>query len=87
MSKDVIGPSPKKSPVKASSKLAMMKKRDEVKDEVPKSKTSPAKIKISPKKEPVTLSVSEKRFTPKPGTTPSALKTSPKKPEVSLAAA
>ncbi|XP_028259396.1 replication factor C subunit 1 [Parambassis ranga] len=81
MPEDVVGPSPKKSPVKASSKLAMMKKRDEVKDEVPKSKTSPTKIKISPKKEPVTLSISEKRFTPKTGTTPSALKTSPKKPE------
>uniref|UniRef100_A0A671TH35 Replication factor C subunit 1 n=1 Tax=Sparus aurata TaxID=8175 RepID=A0A671TH35_SPAAU len=55
---DVISPSPKKSqaPVKTSSKLAMMKKRDEERNEGQKSKTplTPTKIKISPKKEPVT---------------------------------
>ncbi|KAM4750984.1 LOW QUALITY PROTEIN: replication factor C subunit 1 [Anableps anableps] len=82
---DVICPSPRKSPapVKASSKLAMMKKRDEVKDEGAKSKTptSPVKNKISPKKEPHTSSISDMKFTPKAGTTPTALKTSPKKPE------
>lgn len=83
---DVISPSPKKNqaPVKTSSKLAMMKKRDEERNEGQKSKTplSPAKIKISPKKEPVT-SISDMKFTPKTGTTPTAVKISPKKPEVS----
>ncbi|XP_072239367.1 replication factor C subunit 1 [Leuresthes tenuis] len=80
-SEDVISPSPKKSPatVKTSSKLASMKK----KDEGPKSKTptSPTKVKISPKKEPIASSISDKKFTPKTGTTPTAVKTSPKKPE------
>ncbi|MEQ2290863.1 hypothetical protein AMECASPLE_007285 [Ameca splendens] len=84
-SEDMIRPSPKKSPapVKASSKLAMMKKRDEVKDEGAKSKTptSPMKNKISPKKEPRASSISDMKFTPKTGTTPTAPKTSPKKPE------
>ncbi|KAG7241298.1 hypothetical protein INR49_025816, partial [Caranx melampygus] len=85
MSKDVISPSPKKNPApaKASSKLAMMKKRDEDKDVGTKSKTSisPTKIKTSPRKEPLTSSSSDMKFTPKTGTTPTALKTSPKKPE------
>lgn len=76
-SEDVIGPSPKKNPVptKTSSKLALMKKRDEERDEQLKSKTaiSPTKMIISPKKEPVT---------PKTGVTPTAVKISPKKPEV-----
>ncbi|XP_030588294.1 replication factor C subunit 1 [Archocentrus centrarchus] len=78
VSEDVVSPSPKKTitPVKTSSKLAMMKK----KDEGAKSKT-PTKMNISPKKEPRTSSISEKTFTPKVGTTPTALKTSPKKPE------
>lgn len=84
---DVISPSPKKSqaPVKTSSKLAMMKKRDEERNEGQKSKTplTPTKIKISPKKEPVTSSISDMKFTPKTGTTPTAVKISPKKPEVS----
>lgn len=85
---DVISPSPQKSPaaVRASSKLAMMKKRDEAKDEGATSKTptSPRKNKISPKKEPRASSISDMKFTPKAGTTPTALKTSPKKPEVML---
>ncbi|XP_076584285.1 replication factor C subunit 1 isoform X1 [Chaetodon auriga] len=84
-SEDVISPTPKKNPapVKSSSKLAMMKKRDEERDEGPKSKTpiSPTKIKISPKKEPLASSSSDRKFTPKTGTTPTALKTSPKKAE------
>lgn len=82
---DGVSPSPKKSPapVKASSKLAMMKKRDEVKDEGAQSKklSSPIKNKISPKKEPRASSISDMKFTPKAGTTPTALKASPKKPE------
>lgn len=89
MSEDVISPSPKKNPApaKASSKLAMMKKRDEDKDVGTKSKThiSPTKIKTSPRKEPLTSSRSDMKFTPKTGTTPTALKTSPKKPEVRIA--
>ncbi|MED6235073.1 hypothetical protein ATANTOWER_014796 [Ataeniobius toweri] len=50
-SEDMISPSPKKSPapVKTSSKLAMMKKRDEVKDEGAK-RTTPTAPKTSPKK-------------------------------------
>ncbi|XP_047221086.1 replication factor C subunit 1 [Girardinichthys multiradiatus] len=84
-SEDMISPSPKKSPapVKTSSKLAMMKKRDEVKDEGVKSKTptSPMKNKISPKKEPRASSISDMKFTPKTGTTSTAPTTSPKKPE------
>ncbi|XP_071360428.1 replication factor C subunit 1 [Trachinotus anak] len=85
VSEDVISPSPKKNrtPVKASSKLAMMKKKDEEKDVGSKSKTpiSPTKMKTSPRKEPLTSSSSDMKFTPKTGTTPTALKTSPKKPE------
>ncbi|KAF1395200.1 hypothetical protein PFLUV_G00009080 [Perca fluviatilis] len=85
MSEDVISPSPKKNPapVKASSKLAMMKKKEEEREERPKSKTpiSPTKIKLSPKNEPLSLSISDKRFTPKKGTTPTTVKISPKKPE------
>lgn len=86
---DVVSPSPQKnlSSLKASSKLAMMKKRDQEKDAGPKSKTpmiSPTKIKTSPRKEPIASSSSDVKFTPKTGTTPTALKTSPKKPEVSF---
>ncbi|KAM6940643.1 replication factor C subunit 1 [Xenentodon cancila] len=79
ISEDVISPSPKRSPAKASSKLAMMKK----KDEGPKTKThtSPTKMHFSPKKESPASPVSDKKFTPKTATTPTALKTSPKKPE------
>lgn len=82
MSEDVISPSPRKNPapVKASSKLAMMKKKEEDRDEGPKSKTAnlPTKIEISPKKEPLDPPSPGKKFTPKTGTT---VKTSPKKPE------
>ncbi|XP_029993926.1 replication factor C subunit 1 isoform X3 [Sphaeramia orbicularis] len=84
MSEDVISPSPKKSPapIKASSKLAMMKKKDEEKEgSKSKMNISPTKMKFSPKKEPISSSISEKKFTPKAGTTPTALKASPKKPE------
>ncbi|MEQ2239862.1 hypothetical protein ILYODFUR_009021 [Ilyodon furcidens] len=51
VSEDMISPSPKKStaPVKSSSKLAMMKKRDEVKDEGA-TRTTPTAPKTSPKK-------------------------------------
>ena len=87
-SEDVISPTPKKnlSPVKASSKLAMMKKRDEENNTASTSKTliSPSRIKTSPKKEPIASSSSHTKFTAKTGTTPTALKTSPKKPEVSF---
>ncbi|KAL7404027.1 hypothetical protein ABVT39_008669 [Epinephelus coioides] len=83
-SEDVISPSPRKipAPVKASSKLAMMKKKEET-DEEPKSKTtiSPTKIKVSPKKEPIASSSSDKKLTPKVGITPITVKISPKKPE------
>ncbi|XP_028302099.1 replication factor C subunit 1 isoform X2 [Gouania willdenowi] len=83
LSEDVISPSPKNTaPVKASSKLALMKKRDEVKEEkTSKTITSPSKMMISPKKEAPSTSSSGVKFTPKTGNTPTALKTSPKKPE------
>ncbi|XP_038569412.1 replication factor C subunit 1 [Micropterus salmoides] len=85
MLENVISPSPKKNPsaVKASSKLAVMKKKDEERDEGPKSKTpvSLTKMKISPKKEPLASPSSDKKFTPKTGTTPATVKISPKKPE------
>uniref|UniRef100_A0A3Q3W5I5 Replication factor C subunit 1 n=1 Tax=Mola mola TaxID=94237 RepID=A0A3Q3W5I5_MOLML len=59
LSEDLISPSPKKNPVpvKSSNKLAVMKKRDE-KDEGLKSKMplSPTTKKISPKKEPTSIS-------------------------------
>ncbi|XP_060883556.1 replication factor C subunit 1 [Labrus mixtus] len=82
---DVISPTPEKkpSPAKASSKLAMMKKKAEERGEASKGKTliSPSKIKISPKKEPIASCSSNMKFTPKAGTTPTSIKTSPKKPE------
>ncbi|KAM7419203.1 hypothetical protein PAMA_016359 [Pampus argenteus] len=82
-SEDVISPSPKKNPtpVKASSKLAMMKKKDDEKGAKSKPPITPTKIKISPKKEPLASTSSEIKFTPKTGTTPTTLKTSPKEPE------
>ncbi|XP_063740002.1 replication factor C subunit 1 isoform X2 [Eleginops maclovinus] len=84
VSEDAISPTPKKNPasVRASSKLATMKKEEEQRNVSSKSKTliSPFKIKISPKKEPVASPSKEKKFTPKSGTT---VKTSPKKPEMS----
>ncbi|XP_068561564.1 replication factor C subunit 1 isoform X2 [Cebidichthys violaceus] len=85
VSEDAIGPTPKKdpAPVKASSKLAMMKKENEERDEGSKGKTpvSLTKVKISPKKEPLAALSSDKKFTPKTGTTLTTVKTSPKKPE------
>ncbi|XP_077460805.1 replication factor C subunit 1 [Stigmatopora argus] len=73
---DVIAPTPKKSPapVKPSSKLGMMKKRDEKKNDTTKSKEL-TKLKVSPKKEPLTVSSSE--MLSKTGT---ALQTSPTEP-------
>lgn len=86
VSEDEIAPTPEKkpSPVKTSSKLAMMKKKAEERHEGLKSKTliSPSKIKISPKKEPIASSSSSMTFTPREGTTAKTIKTSPKKPEV-----
>ncbi|XP_019732229.1 replication factor C subunit 1 isoform X1 [Hippocampus comes] len=78
MSEDMIGPSPKKNPapLKPSSKLGMLKKRDEEKDNATKSKAQ-TKMKISPKKEPFTLSGSEKVQASKRGT---GLETSPTEP-------
>lgn len=87
LSEDLISPSPKKNPVpvKSSNKLAMMKKRDEEKDEGLKSKMplSPTTKKISPKKEPLASSSSDKMLTPKTGVASTAVKISSKKPEVS----
>ncbi|KAM9857419.1 replication factor C subunit 1 [Aulostomus maculatus] len=85
VSEDAISLSPKKNPaaIPASSKLAMMKQKDEEKYRGAMSKTpnTPTKMKISPKKEPIASPNSDKKFTPKPGTTPTALKVSPRKPE------
>ncbi|XP_068176893.1 replication factor C subunit 1 [Antennarius striatus] len=63
--------------VKTSSKLAMMKKKDEEGDEGLKVKAavSPRKPKISPKKEPLASSSPDMKVTP------TTAKTSPKKPE------
>ncbi|KAF4071573.1 hypothetical protein AMELA_G00274930 [Ameiurus melas] len=64
-------PSPKKSPVKASSKLALMKKRaDEEEEERRKSakeEEKKSKLVISPKKEPIARASSEAAATPKTG--------------------
>lgn len=81
-------PSPKKSPLKASSKLALMKKRAD--DAAKKSK-----LVISPKKEPITQAPSESAAAPKtsvpagsakhvssPKSGGGSNKTSPTKPEV-----
>lgn len=76
LSEDVIAPSPAKTPVKTSSKLAKMKKRDEAESSRHKMTFEPKKI-ISPKKEPVPSPNIEKKFVPKGGTT----LTSPKKTE------
>ncbi|XP_013887906.1 replication factor C subunit 1 isoform X2 [Austrofundulus limnaeus] len=73
--------SPRTTPVKTSSKLAMMMKNDEAKEQGAKKKT-PTKNKISPKKEPLTSPVSDMKFTPKTGTPRTEPKTSPRKPEV-----
>lgn len=77
-SEDIISPSPKKSPVKTSSKLAIMKRKEEQKEMSKKKMTiSPTKLNITPKKESAPSLISEKKCTPKAGTTLS----SPKKPE------
>ncbi len=88
-------PSPKKSPVKTSSKLAQMKKQQE---EVDEQKKKDKQIKISPKKEPISPTSSERAATPKTGSVSTGMtksrnfstpksgsapnKTSPTKPEV-----
>uniref|UniRef100_W5UC34 Replication factor C subunit 1 n=1 Tax=Ictalurus punctatus TaxID=7998 RepID=W5UC34_ICTPU len=92
-------PSPKKSPVKASSKLALMKKRaDEEEEERRNSEKEEKKSKlvISPKKEPIARVSSEAAATPKTGVSAGSAKrvstpksgggsnkTSPTKPETS----
>ncbi|XP_060772501.1 replication factor C subunit 1 [Neoarius graeffei] len=91
-------PSPKKSPVKASSKLALMKKRADEEEERQKSekKEKKSKLVISPKKEPVAQGSSETAATPKTSTSAGSAKhistpksgggsnkTSPTKPETS----
>lgn len=89
-------PSPKKSPVKASSKLALMKRKADEEEERQKSEKKEekeSKLVISPKKEPIAQS--ETAATPKSGvsagsakriSTPKSgggsTKTSPTKPEV-----
>ncbi|KAK7166394.1 hypothetical protein R3I93_006230 [Phoxinus phoxinus] len=86
-------PSPKTSPVKTSSKLAQMKKRQDEEDE--QRKRGEKKMKISPKKEPISPASSEQAATPKTGSVSTGMtksrtistpksepsKTSPTKPE------
>ncbi|KAG1956767.1 replication factor C subunit 1 [Pimephales promelas] len=86
-------PSPKTSPVKTSSKLAQMKKRQDEEDE--QRKRGEKKMKISPKKEPISPACSEQAATPKTGSVSTGMtksrsistpksepsKTSPTKPE------
>ncbi|XP_061535125.1 replication factor C subunit 1 isoform X1 [Phycodurus eques] len=74
-SEDVRGPSPKKNPalVKPSSKLGMMKKRDEEQEDVTPGQAQ-THLKVSPKKEPITVSCREKLQASKIG---APLKTSP----------
>ncbi|KAL0203838.1 hypothetical protein M9458_001856, partial [Cirrhinus mrigala] len=90
-------PSPKKSPVKASSKLAQMKRRQEEVEEQKKKDKGEKQIKISPKKEPISPTSSERAATPKTGSASAGMtksrnfstpksdggpsKTSPTKPE------
>uniref|UniRef100_A0A4W5K4I9 Uncharacterized protein n=1 Tax=Hucho hucho TaxID=62062 RepID=A0A4W5K4I9_9TELE len=83
---DAIGPSPKKVPplVKTSSKLAMMKKREEEEDGGGGKTNLSVKAPVSPKKESLTPSSTDRKSKPKTGsvtvvTTPTTLKTSPKK--------
>ncbi|XP_066516098.1 replication factor C subunit 1 isoform X2 [Hoplias malabaricus] len=92
-------PSPKKSPVKTSSKLALMKRRaDEEEQKIKEKEEQKSKIVISPKKEPISPTTSEMAATPKTiniseGTSKSrsfstpksggSNKTSPTKPEIS----
>lgn len=78
LKEDVISPSPKKSPIKTSSKLAVMKKKDEERQQTKNKMTfSPKKV-TSPKMEPSL----EKKHAPKAGTSLISLHTSPKKTEV-----
>lgn len=81
ITQNASGTSSKKSPapVKTSSKLALMKKRDDERDEPLQSKMTspPTKIKISPKKEPITSSNQDKKVKSE-----ATVKISPKKPEV-----
>lgn len=64
-------PSPKKSPVKASSKLALMKKRADEEEEEERRNSEKeekkSKLVISPKKEPIARVSSEAAATPKTG--------------------
>uniref|UniRef100_A0A671NVQ7 Replication factor C subunit 1 n=1 Tax=Sinocyclocheilus anshuiensis TaxID=1608454 RepID=A0A671NVQ7_9TELE len=57
-------PSPKKSPVKTSSKLAQMKRRQEEVKEQREKDRSEKQIKISPKKEPISPTSSERAAIP-----------------------
>ncbi|XP_045569939.1 LOW QUALITY PROTEIN: replication factor C subunit 1 [Salmo salar] len=86
---DVIGPSPKKVPplVKTSSKLAVMKRR-EVEEEGGGKTNLTIKMPVSPKKEFLTTSSTDRKSKPKTGsvtmvTTRTTLKTSPKKESTS----
>uniref|UniRef100_A0A8C1PJY3 Replication factor C subunit 1 n=1 Tax=Cyprinus carpio TaxID=7962 RepID=A0A8C1PJY3_CYPCA len=56
-------PSPKKSPVKTSSKLAQMKRRQEEVEEQREKDRGEKQIKISPKKEPISPTSSERANT------------------------
>uniref|UniRef100_A0A672NX81 Replication factor C subunit 1 n=1 Tax=Sinocyclocheilus grahami TaxID=75366 RepID=A0A672NX81_SINGR len=58
-------PSPKKSPVKTSSKLAQMKRQQEEEEEQRKKNRGEKQMKISPKKEPISPTRSERAATPK----------------------
>uniref|UniRef100_A0A671KZM0 Replication factor C subunit 1 n=1 Tax=Sinocyclocheilus anshuiensis TaxID=1608454 RepID=A0A671KZM0_9TELE len=57
-------PSPKKSPVKTSSKLAQMKRRQEEEEEQRKKNRGEKQMKISPKKEPISPTSSERNKSP-----------------------
>ncbi|KAJ8336026.1 hypothetical protein SKAU_G00393690 [Synaphobranchus kaupii] len=80
-SQEGLGPSAKanRSPLKTSSKLALMKKRDE-EDGTRKKESPKAKLVISPKKEAPAPS-SSAGPSPKAVTTPKMEKISPKKPQ------
>lgn len=76
------GWSPQRSPVRSSSKLALMKKREEEGEEPQHSKmtSSPTKVKISPKKEPMASANQDKKV--KGEATSNSVEVSPQKPEV-----
>ncbi|XP_062333992.1 replication factor C subunit 1 [Osmerus eperlanus] len=82
---EVIGPSPKKVlPPKASSKLAMMKRKQEGGER--REGVGNVKVTVTPKKEPVSPATTDRKATPKTGsvagiTTSTTLKSSPKKSE------